>query len=100
MSAKVPLPLTWHICRIIVDFLGPILSTCILNQLKGDWLLSDALKFVISRCLKFRDEIDSTTFDNLMEEGGNVVYELSRLASNIKKEVIHVLDFFLSFQKK
>ncbi len=26
--------------------------------------------------LKFKDEIDSTTFDNLMEEGGNVVHEL------------------------
>ncbi len=43
--------------------------------------------------LKFRDEIDYATFDNLMEEDGNVVYELSYLASNIKKEV-QVLDFF------
>jgi len=32
--------------------------------------------------------------DNLMEEDGNVVYELSCLASNIKKEIIQVLDFF------
>jgi hypothetical protein len=38
--------------------------------------------------LKFRDEIDSTIFDNLMEEDGNVVYELSCLASNIKKIVV------------
>jgi len=30
--------------------------------------------------LKFKDEIDSTTFDNLMEEDENVVYELSYLA--------------------
>ncbi len=50
--------------------------------------------------LKFRDEIDSTTFDNLMEEDGNVTYELSCLASNIKKEVIQVLDSFLSTLKK
>jgi hypothetical protein len=35
--------------------------------------------------LKFRDEIDFATFDNLMEEGGDVVYELSCLASNINK---------------
>jgi hypothetical protein len=49
--------------------------------------------------LKFKDEIDSTTFDNLMQEDNNVVYELSCLASNIKKEVIQVLDFFLSFLK-
>jgi hypothetical protein len=35
-----------------------------------------------------------------MEEDGNVVYELSCLASNIKKEDIKVLDSFLSFLKK
>jgi hypothetical protein len=50
--------------------------------------------------LKFRDEIDYVTFDNLMEKDGNVVYELSCLASNIKNEVIQVLNFFLSFLKK
>jgi hypothetical protein len=43
--------------------------------------------------LNFKDEIDYATFDNLMEEDGNVVYELSCLASNIKKEVVQVLDF-------
>jgi hypothetical protein len=41
-------------------------------------------------------EIDFVTFDNLMEKYANVVYELSCLVSNIKKEVIGVLDFFLS----
>jgi hypothetical protein len=35
-----------------------------------------------------------------MEKDGNVVYELSCLASNIKKEIIQVLDSFLSFLKK
>jgi hypothetical protein len=51
-------------------------------------LLSDALNFAISTSLKFKGEIDFATFDNFMEEDGNVVYELSCLASNIKKEVI------------
>jgi len=37
---------------------------------------------------KFKDEIDFATFDNLMEEDGNVVSKLLCLASNIKKEVI------------
>jgi hypothetical protein len=41
------------------------------------------LNYAISMSLRFKDEIDSTTFDNLMEEDGNVVYELSCLASNI-----------------
>jgi hypothetical protein len=45
-------------------------------------------------------EIDFVTFDNLMEKDANVVYELSCLVSNIKKEDIRVLDSFLSFLKK
>ncbi len=53
----------------------------------------------MSMGLKFRDKIDFATFDNLMEEDGNVVFKLSCLASNIKKEVIKVLDFFLSLNK-
>jgi hypothetical protein len=83
MSVRVPLALTWHIYHIVVDFLALVVSTFILNQSKGHWLLSDALSFVISMGLKFSDEIVSTTFNNLMKEDGNVVYELSCLASNI-----------------
>jgi len=96
MSVLVPPPLAWHICCIVVDSLGPIVSTCIFNQSKGHWLLNDALNSAISMSLKFKDEIDFATFDNLMVEDRNVVYELSCLASNIKKEVIQNLDFFLS----
>jgi len=87
MSARVPPPLTWHICHIILDSLGVVVFTCILNQSRGHWLLSDALKFSISMSPKFKDEIDSTTFDNLIEEDGNVGYELSCLASNIKRKL-------------
>ncbi len=67
MSARVPLPLTWHICRIIVDSLGLIVSACILNQSRGHWLLSDALNFAISMSLKFKDEIDFANL-NLMSD--------------------------------
>jgi hypothetical protein len=60
-------------------------------------LLSGALNFSIFMSLKFKDEIDFATFDNLMEEDGNFVYEFSCLASNTKKEVVQVLDLFLLF---
>jgi hypothetical protein len=64
-GARIPPPLTWHICRIIIDSFGPIVFACILNQSRGHWLLNDALNFAISMSLKFRNEIDSTTFNNL-----------------------------------
>jgi hypothetical protein len=50
--------------------------------------------------LKFKDGIDFSTFDNLVEEDANVVCDLSCLASNIEKEVVGVLDLFFSFIKK
>ncbi len=84
-NARIPPLLTWHICHIIVDSLGHVVCAYILNQSRGRWLLSDALNFSISMNLKFKGEIDYVTFDNVMEEDGNVVYELSCLASNIKK---------------
>jgi hypothetical protein len=49
------------------------MSTCILNQCKGHWLLSDALNSSIFMSLKFKDEIDFATFYNLMKEDENVV---------------------------
>jgi hypothetical protein len=46
--------------------------------------------------LKFKDEINFLTFDNLMEEDGNVVYELSCSASNIKEvQVLNLFSFLL-----
>jgi len=86
MNAIVPPPLTWHICHIIVDSFNHVVFVCILNQFKGHWLLSDALNSTIFMSLEFRDEIDFATFDNLMEEDGNVAYGLLCLASNIKKK--------------
>jgi hypothetical protein len=50
--------------------------------------------------LKFKDEIDSTTFNNLMEENANVVFELSCLISNFFQKIVGFLDNFLSFLKK
>ncbi len=33
---KVPLLLTWHISQIIMNFLSPIVSVCVLNQFSNN----------------------------------------------------------------
>jgi hypothetical protein len=51
--------------------------------------------------LKCKDEIEtSMSFDNLMEEDANVAIDVSCLVFHIKKEVVGVLDYFLSFSKR
>jgi hypothetical protein len=99
MNAKIPPPLTWHIYQIIIDYFGSIVSSCILNQSKGHWLLSDALNLIIFMSLKFKDKFDFATFDNLMEEDANVVYEFSCLASNVKRMLLEFSILFFFFSK-
>jgi hypothetical protein len=43
INGKVPPFLTWHISKLIMDFLFHVVITCVLNQSKSHWLLSDAL---------------------------------------------------------
>jgi hypothetical protein len=40
------------------------------------------------------------SFENLMEDDSIISNELFLLASNIRRDIINVLDFFLSFLKK
>jgi hypothetical protein len=50
--------------------------------------------------LKFKEENQVLpSFESLMDDDSIVNDELSLLAFNIRKEVINVLDFFLSFLK-
>jgi hypothetical protein len=60
---------------------------CVFNQCKCHWLLSGALNFDISICLKSKKEFKiSSSLDNFMEKESIVVLELGFLASNIRKK--------------
>jgi len=101
ITSRVPPPLTWHIFLIVMDCLPPIISACVINQSHGHWLLSDVLHFVISLSLKLKEENKSIrSFESLMEDDSIISNELSLLAFNIRREVINVLDSFLSILKK
>jgi hypothetical protein len=93
--------LTWQISQIIVDCLSLIVFACVFNQSFGHWFLSDDLHFVISMSLKLEEENKIIpSFESILEDDSIISNELSLLAFNIRREVINVLDFFLSFLKK
>ncbi len=74
MTTRVPSPLTWHICQIVVDCFSLAVTTYVLNQYKGHWLLSDAFHSNISMSSKLKEEQkNAPSFQTLMEEdfGGN-----------------------------
>jgi hypothetical protein len=52
-------------------------STYVFNQSKDHWLLSDVLSYIISICLKLKEESKfSNSFDNFMKEESIVALEL------------------------
>jgi hypothetical protein len=64
-------------------------------------LLSDAFNFAIFISLKLKVKDENTlSFQTLMEKDYSMTLELICFASNIKKEVCIVLNYFLSFLKK
>jgi hypothetical protein len=56
MTTRVPHPLTWHICQIVVGYFSSIVTTYVLNQYRGHWLLNDAFHFAIFKSLKEESE--------------------------------------------
>jgi hypothetical protein len=52
-------------------------------------------------CLKFKEKIiNPYALVNLIDDDSKIAFELSLFASNIRREVCSVLDFFFSFLKK
>jgi hypothetical protein len=60
------------------------MSVCVLNQSQGDWLLSDALYFIVTMCLNLKEEVEiPPTLVNLIDNDYGVVLKLFLLVSNI-----------------
>jgi hypothetical protein len=79
----------------------PIVITCILNQSKGHWLLSDALHATISMSIKLKEEISHFVLGTLMKNDLRMDIDwLGTLIVNMKKVVCGVIDFFLSILTK
>jgi hypothetical protein len=84
-----------------MDFLSLIVITCVLNQLKSHWLLSNALQFDITMCLKLKEEIINPFAPvSLIDDDFGIAFELSLFASNIRREVSCVLDYFIFLKRK
>jgi hypothetical protein len=61
-------------------------------------LLSNALQFAITMCLKFKEEIiNPFALINLIDDDSGIVFVLFLFTSNTKREVWGVSDSFLSF---
>jgi hypothetical protein len=48
---------TWHVAEIVVDILSIVITTYVLNQSHGHWLLNDALHSIKMMNTKLMEEL-------------------------------------------
>jgi len=48
LQQRMPKAQVWAVVEVVTSCLNPIVSTCVMNQSRGHWLLSNALTIVIA----------------------------------------------------
>ncbi len=74
------------------------MNACVLNQYRSHWLLSNALQFAITMCLKCKEEITNPpTQVSLIDDDFGIVFEFFYLLSILffKLCFFGIVPFFL-----
>ncbi len=95
----VPSPRTWDVCEIVVKIISPIVINNVLNKNHEHWLLGDALQFIIIKIHEFCNYVvDVVVLDNMADPKANGCdVELRKLTIRMKRQMLEVLQPFLSF---
>jgi hypothetical protein len=87
----------WAIVEALTFALNPIVSTCVLNQLGGHWLLSNALTIII--ILTMTMEVKLLQLFNVSKVSNLFEAKILFLHKNMQLEVIKVINPFFDFLK-
>jgi hypothetical protein len=68
ISVCVPPPLTWHVAQIVIEVLSRVVTTCVLNQSHGHWLLNDVLYYAITMNTKLMEILQNPPSFGIMDE--------------------------------
>ncbi len=89
-----PLPLTWDIFQIIIDYLFLVVIVYIFKPIIRSLVLNDALHPTITMSFKLKGKNNNPlVLDTLDEDDLDVGIELKSLIVNMKKEMCGVIDF-------
>lgn len=65
LQSRVPSPKTWAICDVVVKILSLIMTSYVLNQSCGHYLLGDALQFILTKACEFHDDVNLVVPNNM-----------------------------------
>lgn len=97
LAKKIPLAQTWAIAKAICDILSHVVTTCVVIQCCGYWLLSDALAFAIKLYVKLSKETLELQAKIDAIEKMDMHMTMKQLGANMQGQVIIILKPFLDF---
>lgn len=100
MQASVSYSLMWAIGRVVCDILNLVVEACIVNQIHGFRLLSDALVSIVTISVRLRVESNRREVGVPLLEVGSFDSKLEITHGQIAKADCAVLEPFLDFTRK
>jgi hypothetical protein len=97
LAKIIPLAQTWAIAKTICDILSYVVTTCVVNQCSGYWLLSNSLAFAIKLYVKLSKERLELQVESDAIEKMDMHMKVKQLGANIQGQVITILKPFLNF---
>jgi hypothetical protein len=93
IQSHVPSPKTWAICDVVVKILSPIVTSYVLNQSCGHYLLGDALQFILTKACEFHDDVVNLVVPNNMIHLEANVFDakLAKFTIHMKHQTLEVL---------
>jgi hypothetical protein len=85
----------WAIVEAITFTLNPIIFACVMNQIRGHWLLSDALTMAITSTMEMEAQLSELFVRPKISYFFEV--EICLLHKNLWLEVIKVMKIFWKF---
>jgi len=97
LANKIPSMQTWAIVEAICDVLSLVVTTCVVNQHHGYWLLSNVFASTIKLYVRFTKEKLELQVEVDAFEDMDMHPKVKKLGANMREQVALVLRPFLDF---
>ncbi len=87
LAIWIPLSQTWVIVETICEVISPIMTTCVIYQCRGYWLLSDALASTIKLYVKLSKERLELQVEIDAIEEMDMHMKMKQLGANMQRQV-------------
>ncbi len=96
LHQQIPKTQVWVVAKAIISYLNFIMITCMMNQSRGHWLLSNALTIIVN--ISFKVEVEAMGLGDRFEIIEIFDLELFFIQKTRGKKLLRWTNLFLIFK--